>query len=224
MLKRSCPSHFDEDAAKRSCPSHFDGDAEQTPPTPRTESELNFVCKVSMSSGRSLGSFKCDEMTSVGYIRRMVTDTLVDLHSKGELSFVSFELLRGAGILRNDYSKLYEQRDADKEDCLLTVVLYEKLNNAIGIISFDIAPSSRAKCFVCDAPILRGTLRLDYRFKRSNSLKDQRRFHAGCAGGIPAATRATDLIVVEGFLKRDDLVMSSRITLQQVAARLASFS
>ena len=126
--------------SKRSVPSHLDEDAEEilrtlrTPTTPSDaghvsdESDLlslNFVCTVYLSSGRSLASFKCDESTEVGDIKRMVRNDLWALQSKGELSFVSFELcrLRGMSILRNNSSKLYEQRDPDNEDCFLTVVL-----------------------------------------------------------------------------------------------------
>ena len=47
----------------------------------------------------------------------------MDLESKRELSFVSFKLLRGVSILRNDCSKVYEHRDADNDDCVLAAVL-----------------------------------------------------------------------------------------------------
>ena len=34
--------------------------------------------------------------------------------------------------------------------------------------------------------------RFDYRIKENTSLRDQRRIHARCVGGLPAATRSED--------------------------------
>jgi len=78
-----------------------------TPRTPTTPTDaghvsgeedffsLSFDCKVWMASGRSLGSFKCDETSSVGKIRQDVRKVLQDLHSKREVHFRCFALLRG---------------------------------------------------------------------------------------------------------------------------------
>ena len=117
-------------------PSLVEDDASpSTPRTPTTPTDaghvsaeedffsLSFDCKVWMASGRSLGSFKCDETSSVGKIRQDVRKVLQDLHSKREVHFRCFALLRGDHTLLNDYAKIYELRDVDIEDCLLTVIL-----------------------------------------------------------------------------------------------------
>ena len=78
---------------------------------------LTFNCNVLMISGNYLGPFKCDELTSVGHIRHKLREVL-----EGELDWGGFELVRNTHILKNDYTKIYELRDVDTVDCLLTVV------------------------------------------------------------------------------------------------------
>ena len=78
---------------------------------------LTFNCVVYMISGNFLGPFKCDERTSVGHIRHRLMEVL-----EGELDWGGFELVRNTHILKNDYTKVYELRDVDTVDCLLTVV------------------------------------------------------------------------------------------------------
>ena len=119
-------------------PSLVEDDASpSTPRTPTTptssldghvsdceRSVFKFDCKVWLASGRLLGSFKCDEISSVGKIRQDVKKALQDLISKGELHCASFALLRGDRFLHNDYVKIYELRDASSAtDCSLTVML-----------------------------------------------------------------------------------------------------
>ena len=118
-------------------PSLVEDDASpSTPRTPTTPTDaghvsaeedffsMSFDCKVWLASGRLLGSFKCDEISSVGKIRQDVKKALQDLISKGELHCASFALLRGDRTLHNDYVKIYELRDASSAtDCSLTVML-----------------------------------------------------------------------------------------------------
>ena len=105
--------------------------------TPRTPSDAghvsdeenllnyHFDCNVIMNSGESLRSFRCDELTSIGYIRKSVLQFLTVKHNAGELQeFDSFRLLRGERICRNDYTKVYELfPNFESEYCFLTVVL-----------------------------------------------------------------------------------------------------
>ena len=62
-----------------------------------------------------------------------------------------------------------------------------------GLYGHEIAPSSRSKCFVCDEIILKGKWRLDYAIRESTSLRDKRRLHPACAGGLPMRTKAADI-------------------------------
>ena len=78
---------------------------------------MPFNCNVLMISGKCLGSFKCDELTSVGHIRHKLREVLED-----ELDWAGFELVRNTHILKNDYTKVYELREVDTVDCLLMVV------------------------------------------------------------------------------------------------------
>ena len=45
---------------------------------------LNFKCKVEMMSGRILGPFECDEMTSVAWIRFKIQKNLRTYATKGD--------------------------------------------------------------------------------------------------------------------------------------------
>ena len=45
--------------------------------------------------------------------------------------------------------------------------------------------------------------RLDYRFRASMSLRDQRRVHVGCASRLPLGTRRSDLLIVQHWAGAD---------------------
>ncbi len=62
-----------------------------------------------------------------------------------------------------------------------------------GLKEVDVAISSRAVCFVCEANIEKGSWRVGYRLKASHCLKDQRYCHFRCATRLPAATREADV-------------------------------
>ena len=49
-----------------------------------------------------------------------------------------------------------------------------------------------AHCWLCKTRIMAPDWRFDYRFRANTSLRDQRRIHARCVGGLPAATRSED--------------------------------
>ena len=104
-----------------------DEEAIRTPTTPSDTMQisdeedfltLTFNCTVVMVSGKYLGPFRCDELTSVGQIRRKLREVL-----EGEFDWEGFELVRNQiHILKNDYTKVYELREVDTVDCFLTVV------------------------------------------------------------------------------------------------------
>ena len=108
--------------------------APHTPSTPTDAGQVSdeddmptmlFDCNVIMSSGESLKSFSCDELTSTGYIRNSVLKILTDKHNEENLQqFDSFRLLRGERICDNNYTKVYQLfPNLEKESCVLTVVI-----------------------------------------------------------------------------------------------------
>ena len=75
--------------------------------------------------------------------------------------------------------------------------------NCVGIKTFEVtAPRARAACCNCSQKIAPGSVRIDYRFKESNSLGDQKRccLKPACIQALPAATRARDIKVVQRWL------------------------
>ena len=109
----------------------------RTPPTPsdafqvsgdEDELVMAFDCKVIMNSGEPLGSFRCDQYTSIGYVRSGVRQIVTDMRNDGLLpEFESFRLLRGEQICFNDYIKIFQMfTNFKSEDCVLTVVMLQK--------------------------------------------------------------------------------------------------
>ena len=82
---------------------------------------LKFECKVVMISGRTLGPFECDEVTSVGWMRSKIRKVLEKLYNKGELDFVDFHLMRDGSVkcLTNDYIKIHKVVNID--DAVLAI-------------------------------------------------------------------------------------------------------
>ena len=90
---------------------------------------MAFDCTVIMNSGQPLGSFRCDQHTSMGCVRSGVRQIVTDMRNEGSLSelFGSFQLLRGEQICFNDNIKIFEMFTSFKtEDCVLTVVMLLK--------------------------------------------------------------------------------------------------
>ena len=54
----------------------------------------------------------------------------------------------------------------------------------IGVVDIEMAPTSRAKCFVCSASVQRGCARVLYRLRISSTMRDLRRAHVDCAEGF----------------------------------------
>ena len=73
-------------------------------------------------------------------------------------------------------------------------------HNCVGLKDWDKAASSRARCCVCNLPIKKNEYRLDYRFKQSDRLADQKRLHYKCVTGIPVDTRVRDIAQVQRWL------------------------
>ena len=87
----------------------------------------------------------------------------------------------------------------------VVVAAAAKVPAAVGLRSFDEAPSRMAKCWACSQQIAKGSWRFDYRMKASSSLRDQRRAHAECVGQVPPHTRWQDVAAVEGWLQDANL-------------------
>ena len=86
-----------------------------------------------------------------------------------------------------------------------------------GLQKFEKATETmRAECWLCGIKIKAPAWRFDYRFKASTTLRDQRRVHARCVGGLPAVTRSEDQrFVRHAFGVATDL--EAREMLQRVA-------
>ena len=101
--------------------------------------------------------------------------------------------------------------------------LHDEPWNAIGLKAWDHAPARRntkAVCLVCEGCFEPGELRMDYRTKISNSLRDQRRFHPRCINRIPDATRKRDLKVLQSWLKAAGLSAKDTEIMQEAMAAL----
>ena len=70
----------------------------------------------------------------------------------------------------------------------------------VGLKGYGLAPTSRAVCNVCNRRIPAGHLRLQYRFKASFKLSDERYVHGTCARGLPEPHRAKDISDVEAWV------------------------
>ena len=66
--------------------------------------------------------------------------------------------------------------------------------NDTGIKCWELCgPKSKATCEVCSHVCKAGTIRFDYRYKKPNSLRDQKRLHPECVVGLPKDTRHHDM-------------------------------
>ena len=73
--------------------------------------------------------------------------------------------------------------------------------NSVGIKSWEVVSArAKAQCEFCKLPIKQtddSRIRLDYRFKVSHKLADQKRLHPSCASHIPAENRERDIKVIK---------------------------
>ena len=66
--------------------------------------------------------------------------------------------------------------------------------NDTGIKCWELCgPKSKPTCEVCSHVCKAGTIRFDYRYKKSDSLRDQKRIHPECVLGLPKDTRHHDM-------------------------------
>ena len=95
--------------------------------------------------------------------------------------------------------------------------------NATGVKSYDHAPARRNRkmiCLVCEQGFEPGELRMDYRSRVSNSLRDQRRFHPRCIDRLPEYnTKKRDILVFKSWL-REELSASDKATMETALAAL----
>ena len=96
-----------------------------------------------------------------------------------------------------------------------------RADTGVGVRSWSIAPKGgrTAVCYVCDARISVGAYRIDYRFKASSSLRDQRRVHFECAARLPLT--AEDSGRVASWLAAIDLAPPDAAALAQLRDSLA---
>ena len=92
--------------------------------------------------------------------------------------------------------------------------------NCVGLKCWDIAPSKGAGsvCAMCNSPIERGSYRLDYRFKISKKLGDQRRIHPHpkCTAKLPIQSRDRDLKFLQQAINDDSTAAADKAMLRSV--------
>ena len=73
-----------------------------------------------------------------------------------------------------------------------------RLVRVIGICGFDVAPSrgQGSKCYFCNMPIAKGSVRFDYQFSESGKMS--RYIHPECCSMIPAKGRLNSLTFLRG--------------------------
>ena len=67
----------------------------------------------------------------------------------------------------------------------------------IGLLGFEISPTSKAQCWLCKDTIIEGGVRLSYRATRAMSFP--RHIHVRCGRLLPPATRAVDYNTAIGW-------------------------
>ena len=81
----------------------------------------------------------------------------------------------------------------------------------VGLIAFEVAPSSRASCFVCSERIQAGDWRFDYQLKPTRTFSDMKRVHPRCVPHLPDATKETDYRFLVDCATRPDLVAAHEL-------------
>jgi hypothetical protein len=87
---------------------------------------VDFDCIVTATSGDTLGTFRCDEATSVGWIRNQVSKVFAERQRPNTYvrTGLAVRLMRveGEQILQNDYTKIHTLRETKQHDCRLSAV------------------------------------------------------------------------------------------------------
>lgn len=89
-----------------------------------------------------------------------------------------------------------------------------------GLVDFDVAPSGRAKCFLCGQAIPKGSWRLSYQVRSSWTLSDCKRLHPHCTGQLPATTREFDRGKLRTLSERSGLREEARRSLEAAGVAL----
>ena len=68
----------------------------------------------------------------------------------------------------------------------------------VGLKSWDKAPTSQSKCYICDKNIKAGELRFDYRLLKNRRVGDETRMHGtkDCMMQLPTATTAMTILMM----------------------------
>ena len=72
-----------------------------------------------------------------------------------------------------------------------------------GLKRWDIAPTNRATCMLCNSKMDKGTTRLSYRFRQSKAMEHVKQLHPQCCGLLPVATREVDRLALRHFLLKE---------------------
>ena len=97
------------------------------------ESKMQFYCRAVLIEGRKLGTarewhFKCDDTTTVGWIREEVRKVVEHLHDKKELDGTGFHLMRNMdryydeNELKDDFVTVHSLRHNNSEECIMLIL------------------------------------------------------------------------------------------------------
>ena len=89
-----------------------------------------------------------------------------------------------------------------------------------GLKKWEVSPSSRGMCFICERRLAKGTFRLEYRTKPSFQLSDERRLHPACASQLPHATREADKATISQWLEETTVPVDAKDMLAEVLSSL----
>ena len=92
--------------------------------------------------------------------------------------------------------------------------------NDIGLKCFEIPKVSKSKCAMCDCLCKSGDVRFDYRWKKTNSLRDQTRIHPSCLVRCPAVTRDHDVQLLRYWIRDPSVEQQVKIAARHALAAL----
>ena len=75
---------------------------------------------------------------------------------------------------------------------------------AIGLVTYDRAPSSASTCVACQQKITKGALRFSVLYKKYTAYRDLKRLHDECIRSAPGASREQDVQQLEAWLGNAD--------------------
>ena len=99
-------------------------------------------------------------------------------------------------------------------------VVVEEAWNCLGLKDYDLPkPLQRAACEIC-GKVVKDRLRMEYRFRVSNSMRDQKRVHIDCLSQLPMETRERDVRQVRRWMSTAGVSIEVHLHLTDALAEL----